>query len=379
MARPKLYRVALTKKERSLVKKIQRKTESPTVRTRCAILLAADETRWGPVRNNTQIANMSGASVPTVVSTLKMFCSGGIKEAVTLNRNPNSDTARLKATGDVEARIIATACGSVPDGRSRWTLSLLTEEMKVILEEPVSRATIGRVLQRNELRPHLSEYWCIPPKEDGEFVAHMEDILDIYQQPYDPKRPLWCMDEKPYQLLGESREPIPMRPGDIAKIDSEYVRNGTASIFCFIQPHSGDIFHFVEPTRTAVDWAEKVRFLVDQVEPDADKIVLVMDNLNTHNIGSLYKAFPPAEARRIVRKLEIHYTPKHGSWLNIQEIGFSMLKRQCLPERVESIEELREQIDTWTKERNNGQQKVNWQFTTEDARIKLRRLYPEFE
>lgn len=219
MARPKLYRIALSTKERSLVKKIQQKTESPTVRTRCAILLAADETRWGPVRNNTQIANMSGASVPTVVSTLKLFCSGGIKAAVTLSRNPNSDTARLKATGDVEAQIIAVACSSVPEGRSRWTLSLLTDEMKVILEEPISRSTIGRVLQRNELRPHLNEYWCIPPKEDAEFVAHMEDVLDIYQQPYDPKRPLWCMDEKPYQLLGESREPIPMRPGDIAKTD----------------------------------------------------------------------------------------------------------------------------------------------------------------
>lgn len=379
MARPKLYRIALSTKERSLVKKIQQKTESPTVRTRCAILLAADETRWGPVRNNTQIANMSGASVPTVVSTLKLFCSGGIKAAVTLSRNPNSDTARLKATGDVEAQIIAVACSSVPEGRSRWTLSLLTDEMKVILEEPISRSTIGRVLQRNELRPHLNEYWCIPPKEDAEFVAHMEDVLDIYQQPYDPKRPLWCMDEKPYQLLGESREPIPMRPGDIAKTDSEYVRNGTASIFCFIQPHSGRIFHFTEPTRTAVDWAEKVRFLVDTVEPDADKVVLVMDNLNTHSVGSLYKAFPPAEARRIAKKLEIHYTPKHGSWLNIAEIGINIMTRECLGRRIESFDRLSSELAAWNDSYNQDPSPINWQFQTDDSRVKLRKLYPDIE
>ena len=379
MARPKLYRIALSDKERSLVKKIQRKTESQTVRTRCSILLAADENRWGQMQNNTYIANMSGASVPTVVATLKSFCSGGIQEVVTLKRNPNSDIARLKATGEVEAQIVATACGIAPEGRSRWTLSLLADELKVILEEPVSRATIGRVLNRNELRPHLSEYWCIPPKEDGEFVACMEDILDIYQQPYDPERPLWCMDEKPYQLLGESREPIPMRRGDIAKVDSEYVRNGTASIFCFIQPHSGRMFHFTEPTRTAVDWAEKVRHLVDHVEPDAEKIVLVMDNLNTHSIGSLYKAFQPQEARRIARKLEVHYTPKHGSWLNIAEIGINIMTRECLGRRIESLDKLRSELAAWNDSYDQDPSPINWQFQTDDSRVKLKTLYPDID
>ena len=322
---------------------------------------------------------MSGASIPTVVSTLKAFCEGGIKEAASLKRNPNSDTARLKATGEVEAQIIATACGRVPEGRARWTLSLLAEEMKVILEEPLSRATIGRVLKRNELRPHLNEYWCIPPKEDAEFVACMEDVLDIYQQPYDPKRPLWCMDEKPYQLLGESREPIPMRPGDIAKIDSEYVRSGTASIFCFIQPHSGRIFHFAEPTRTAVDWAEKIRFLVDDVVPDADKIVLVMDNLNTHAISSLYKAFPPQEARRIAKKLEVHYTPKHGSWLNIAEIGINIMTRECLGRRIGSLDVLISELAAWNDSYDRNPSPINWQFQTDDSRVKLKKLYPDID
>ena len=379
MARPKLYRIALSEKERSLVKKIQRKTDPQTIRTRCAILLAADEKRWGEIRNNTQIANMSGASVPTIVSTLRNFSSGGIKEALTLKRSPNSDTARLKATGEVEAQIIAMACSSVPEGRARWTLSLLADEMKVILEEPVSRATIGRVLARNELRPHLSEYWCIPPKEDAEFVACMEDILDIYQQPYDPKRPLWCMDEKPYQLLGESREPIPMRPGDITKKDSEYVRNGTASIFCFIQPHSGSIFHFAGPTRTAVDWAERIRFLVDDVATEADKIILVMDNLNTHSISSLYKAFPPQEARRIAKKLEVHYTPKHGSWLNIAEIGINIMTRECLGRRIGSLDLLVLELAAWNSSYSLAPSPINWQFRTDDSRVKLRKLYPDIE
>ena len=207
----------------------------------------------------------------------------------------------------------------------------------------------------------------------------MEDVLDVYTRPYDAKRPVICMDESPKQLIGEVREPIPMQPGKVRKIDDEYMRFGTAEIFGAIEPLKGKQFYEVQPTRTKADWARFIKRLVDEEYADAEKIVLVMDNLNTHTVGSLYEAFSPEEAHRISEKLGIHYTPKHGSWLNIQGIGFSMLKRQCLPERVESIEELREQIDTWTKERNNGQHKVNWQFTTEDARIKLRRLYPEFE
>lgn len=232
---------------------------------------------------------------------------------------------------------------------------------------------------KNELRPHLSEYWCIPPKDDAEFVANMEDILDVYQQPYDPDYPLWCMDEKPYQLLDESRNPLPMRQGDIAKIDSEYVRNGTVSIFCFIQPHTGRIVHAVEQTRTAVDWAEKIKFLVDEIEPNARKIVLVMDNLNTHSIASLYKAFPPEEARRIARKLEVHYTPKHGSWLDIAEIAINIMTRECLDRRIPGIEALKQELKTWNDNYNKSPSPVNWQFQAEDSRIKLRSLYPDID
>ena len=249
----------------------------------------------------------------------------------------------------------------------------------MILEEELSRATIGRIMQRNEIRPHLNSYWCIPPKEDAEFVAHMEDILDVYQLPHDPQFPVWCMDEKPYQLLDDSREPLPMRPGDVAKIDSEYVRHGTVSVFCFMQPHTGRIEHCVEETRTAVDWAEKIRYLVDVLEPEAEKITLVMDNLNTHSTASLYKAFPPEEARRIARKLDVHYTPKHGSWLDIAEIAINIMTRECLDRRIPDIDTLRQELRAWNDAYRQKPSPVQWQFVSTDARIKLKKLYPDID
>lgn len=206
----------------------------------------------------------------------------------------------------------------------------------------------------------------------------MEDVLDIYELPYNKDIPVVCMDEKPYQLLGEARESWAMRPGDNKKIDSEYTRNGTCSIFAFVEALAGRHHVSVREHRTAIDWAEEIRYLVDEMYPDAQKIILVMDNLKTHKPASLYKAFPPEEARRIIKKLEIHYTPKHGSWLDIAEIELNVMTRQCLSRRIASIDALRSELSAWEDERNNGKSKVNWQFTTKDARIKLVSLYPEF-
>lgn len=379
MARPRTYRISLSKKERNFVKSVRRKTKSSTIHARCSVLLEADENRWTKVRSNSEIAAKAGVSKTTVITVLKLFSKGGVSEVIKLGRNQNSDVSRLKVTGDIEAHIVAKACSSAPKGFVRWTLTLLAEEMKVILEEPVSRSTIGRVLQNNDIRPHLSEYWSIPPEEDADFVANMEDILELYQMPYDPDYPLWCMDEKPFQLLNEARDPLPMRPGDTAKYDSDYIRNGTAAVFCFIQPHTGRIEQKVEPTRTAVDWAEKIRYLVDEIEPNAKKIILVMDNLNIHNTSSLYKAFPPEEARRIAKKIEIHFTPKHGSWLDIAEIGINIMTRECLNRRIGSIEKLQEELDAWNIRYNGDPTPITWQFQTEDSRIKLRRLYPDID
>jgi DNA-binding Lrp family transcriptional regulator len=380
MARKRSFQVMLSHRERKTIMRFQKRTSSVNARTRCAILLAADTSKGRSEKTYREIASASGASEATVITTLKEFLTDGFTKMITPKRNPASDISRLKVTGDVEAKIIATACCAAPKGYVRWTLNLLYNQMMVVLEDiSISRSTIGRILMKNDLRPHLNDYWCIPPEEDAEFVANMEDILDVYQKPYDPKYPLWCMDEKPYQILGEAREPLPMRPGDLAKVDSEYVRNGTVSIFCFIQPHTGKLLHSVEPTRTAVDWAEKIKYLVDEVEPDAEKIILVMDNLNTHNISSLYKAFRPEEARRIAKKLEVHYTPRHGSWLDIAEIGINIMTRECLDRRIPSIEALKEELKAWNDEYDKDPSPVNWQFQTTDSRIKLKRLYPDIE
>ena len=204
----------------------------------------------------------------------------------------------------------------------------------------------------------------------------MEDILDVYEMPYDPTIPVVCMDEKPYQLLGEVRDSWAMRPGDDKKVDSEYSRNGTCSIFAFIEPLGGMHHVSVREHRTAKDWAEEIKHLSDVMYPNVEKIILVMDNLNTHAPSSLYKAFTPAEARRIAKRLEIHYTPKHGSWLNIAEIELNVMTRQCLSRRIDSMEYLQSELSVWENERNHNQAGVNWQFKTKDARIKLTSLYP---
>lgn len=207
----------------------------------------------------------------------------------------------------------------------------------------------------------------------------MEDVLDVYELPYDPLRPVVCMDEKPYQLLGEARESWAMRPGDNRKVDSEYVRHGTCSIFAFVEPLGGKHHVSVREHRTAVDWAEEIKYLVDVLYPDVDKIILVMDNLNTHKPASLYKRFKPEEARRITKKLEIHYTPKHGSWLDIAEIELNVITRQCLNRRIDNIEFLRKELAAWEMERNETKANVNWQFRTKDARVKLISLYPDLD
>ena len=206
----------------------------------------------------------------------------------------------------------------------------------------------------------------------------MEDVLDVYELPYDANRPVVCMDEKPYQLLAEAREPLPMIPGNDRKTDSEYIRNGTVSIFAFVEPLGGTHHVSVREHRTAVDWAEEIKYLSDVMYPDAEKIILVMDNLNTHKPASLYKRYPPEEARRIIKRLEIHYTPKHGSWLDIAEIELNVMTRQCLSRRIAEIGSLRSELSAWEAERNTTAAKVNWHFRTSDARIKLSSLYPTF-
>src|SRR5215218_8133877 len=231
---------------------------------------------------------------------------------------------------------------------------------------------------KNEIKPWLREQWCIPPEADAEFVCAMEDVLDVYHRPYDPARPVVALDEASKQLIGETVQPLPPEPGQPERFDYEYVRNGTANLFMVSEPLLGWRVVHVTERRTAKDFAEVVRWLAEEVHPEAETIVLVMDNLNTHKLASLYEAFPPEQARRIAERLEIHHTPKHGSWLNMAEIELSVLSRQCLDRRIEGAGELRGELEPWEAERNERQVGIDWRFTTADARIKLKRLYPVF-
>ena len=203
--------------------------------------------------------------------------------------------------------------------------------------------------------------------------------MAVYKRPYDPKRPNVCLDETSKQLTGETRIPVPACPGQPARYDYEYKRNGVANLFMIFEPLVGKRHVKVTQRRTKIDWAYCVREMVDQIYPDAEQIVLVMDNLNTHNKSSLYEAFEPAEAKRIADKLEIHYTPKHGSWLDMAEIELGVLARQCLSRRIDNMEQLEDEVAAWEVIRNAAKAKVNWRFTTKDARIKLKRLYPSIE
>jgi hypothetical protein len=219
----------------------------------------------------------------------------------------------------------------------------------------------------------------IPPEHSGELVAHMEDVLEVYQMPSEPQGPMVCMDEQPVQLLKETRQPLPAAPGQPEKVDYEYERKGTANIFLFTEPLRGTRHVPVTAQRTAVDWANEIRDLLEVRYPDAVRVRLVCDNLNTHGIGALYEAFPPEQARRLASRLESHSTPKHGSWLKIAEIELSVLTMPCLNRRIPDLETLTQETQQWEQRRNATQKGVDWQFFTLDARIKLKRLYPQIQ
>jgi len=204
----------------------------------------------------------------------------------------------------------------------------------------------------------------------------MEDVLDLYAEPYDPRRPQVCFDESPVQLTSETRRPLPMQPGQPACFDYEYKREGTANLFLFVQPLMGWRQVNVTAQRTKQDFAQQMKLLVDVYFPDAELIRLVVDNLNTHTPAALYEAFAPAEARRITRQLEFHYTPKHGSWLNMAECEFAVLSTQCLDRRLPDVASLRREVAAWQVPRNENKTKINWRFGTDEARVKLNRLYP---
>ncbi len=373
----KKYVITLTEDERVQLKTMLTKDKAAARKlTHARILLKADSSPGSPAWTDAQISEALEADLKTVANLRERFVQEGFEAALQGHSTRNHRSRRVD--GECEARLIAALCGPAPAGYVRWSLRLLADKAVAldIVEVPISYETVRQVLRANELKPWLRKEWCIPPEQNGEFVCHMEDILEVYRRVRDPRRPLICMDEMPYQLIAETRTLQPLQRSRARRYDYEYKREGVANIFMVFAPLLGQRWVRVTKRRTRQDWAYLIRDFVDGVFPKAERIVLVMDNLNTHVGGALYETFPPAEARRLFNKLEIHYTPKHGSWLNMAEIELSVLSRQCLDRRIDTQRFLAREVAAWTKSRNASTSRVDWQFTTADARIKLKRLYP---
>jgi transposase len=364
------YRIELSQAERAELNTILSGGKHAARKLkRAQILLAADAGA-----SDEEIARVVAVSGSTVYRTKRRFVEGNLEYALSEEPRPG---AERKLTGKEEALLVATACANPPGGRARWTLELLADAMvKLTDHDSLSHETVRRRLAENGLKPWRRDMWCIP-EVNGEYVARMEDVLDLYAEAPDPERPVVCFDETPVQLIGEVRQPIPAEPGQLERYDYEYRRNGTVNLFVFLDVNRPWRKVKVTQRRTARDYAHCMRDLVDVHYPEATCVRVVQDNLSTHSAGALYEAFPPAEARRILRRLEFHYTPKHASWLNMVEIEIGVLNGQCLDRRIDDAKRLISEIAAWELRRNAAGAQINWMFTTDKARAKMGRAYPE--
>jgi transposase len=367
----KKYVVELYAEEQALLNEMITSGTHRVRKTNHARILLKADAGW----TDEAIAEALNVSIPTIQRVRQRFVEQSFGAA--LNPSPSRRKYQRLLDGVQEAHLVALACSSPPRGYQRWSLRLLAEKMvKMEYAQELSHETVRQVLAENELKPWLREEWCIPPKENAQFVYHMEDVLDVYQRPFDPRYPLVCFDETPVQLVRETRQAIPMKIGQPERWDYEYHRQGTANLFMFFAPLHNWRHVEVTAQRTKKDWAKCMHDLVYVHFPNAERCVLVEDNLNTHDPAALYEVFPPAQAKGILDRLEFHFTPKHGSWLNMAEIELSVLSRQCLHRYIASQAMLIREGAAWEVDRNNSGATVDWRFTTADARIKLKRLYP---
>ena len=364
------YRIELSQAEReALTAMLSGGKHAARKLKRAQILLAADAGS-----SDDEIACTVAVGGSTVYRTKRRFVEGNLERALSEEPRPG---AERKLTGKEEALLVATACASPPEGRARWTLELLAGAMVKLTEhKSLSHETVRRRLAENDIKPWRKDMWCIP-HVDGEYVARMEDVLDLYTEAPDPKRPVVCFDESPVQLIGEVRQPIPAKPGQLERYDYEYRRKGTVNLFVVMDVHRPWRKVKVTERRAAEDYALCMRELVDVHYPNAEYIRVVQDNLSTHSAGALYQAFPPAEARRILRRLEFHYTPKHASWLNMVEIEIGVLRGQCLDRRIDDPKRLRREIAAWERQRNAARARIKWMFTIDKARAKMGHAYPD--
>ncbi|UVK49733.1 IS630 family transposase (plasmid) [Mesorhizobium sp. AR02] len=363
------YRVELSQSERDELRALVSGGKLPVRRLkRMQILLAADA---GVADEAIAISVQTSDS--TIYRTKKRFVEISLEAA--LSEGPRPGAAR-KLSGKQEVQLVALACSDPPQGCARWTLKLLANALVEVIEHPsVSRDTVRRRLNDNDLKPWQQKMWCIA-NIDGEYIARMEDLLDLYAEPHDPKRPVVCFDESPIQLIGEVRVPIVPKPGKRYRYDSEYKRNGTANLFVMVDANRSWRRVKVTDRRANEDFAVCMRDLVDVDYPGADKVRVVMDNLSTHTASAVYQTFPAVEARRILRRLEFHYTPRHASWLNIVEIEIGVMRRQCLDRRIASRDLLETEVRTWERRRTESGARIRWMFSTQQARAKMAKSYP---
>lgn len=374
MSRQKII-ITLTLKDQKFLEKLLSKGTAPARTIRRAQILLNSNRKGKKQYTAEELADLLSTKKQTISRVLKEYEVSGIE--CIYRKKRKTPPVESKITGEVEAHVIAMACHNPPEGYCRWTLRLLSERMvQMNYIDKISHTTVGKILKENSLKPHLVEEWCIPKEQSADFAACMEDVLEVYSRPYDERFPVVCMDEKPLQLLADARQGRRKKNGALIQ-DSEYVRNGTCSIFLFTEPLAGFRHAKALEHRTKTDWAKQMKWLADEVYPNAEKIIMVCDNLNTHDKSSFYETFPPAEALRLAKRFEFHYTPKHGSWLDIAEIELSALSKQCLGKRrIDNLEDLNSELEKWHTDRNAMQKGVDWQFTTDDARIKLKHLYP---
>ena len=364
------YRVTLTPEERQQLEALVRGGKGAVRKLKRAQILLATDAR----STDEDIAHNVGVGTSTVYRTKQRFVDEGLERA--LNEVPRPGPPRKLSASD-EALLVAVACARPPAGQARWTLELLADEMvRLTVHETLSGDTVGRRLAEMELKPWREKMWCIPAV-NAEYVARMEDVLELYDEEPDPLRPVVCFDETPRQLIGEARVPIRAEPGKPARVDYEYVRNGTANVFMFVDVNRPWRHAKVTDQRTCIDFAECMRDLVDEHYPEAEKIRVVLDNLSAHSAAALYQAFEPTEARRILSRLEFHFTPKHASWLNMVEIEIGVMVKQCLDRRIADKATLISEIAAWERRRNATKARINWMFTVDRARHKMGRVYPQ--
>jgi transposase len=367
----KKYLVDLEEKEEAMLNEIIAAGTQRVRKVNHARVLLKAHAGW----SDQQISEALDVSVATIERIRQRY----VEESIELALKPRRSKRKYESLMDgvQEAHLVALACGRPPAGFRKWSMRLLASEM-VRLDhiEAISHETVRQVMLANELKPWLKEEWCIPPSQSAEFVYYMEDVLEVYQRPADPRYPLVCFDESPVQLISETRQRIPAQAGQLERYDYEYRRNGTANLFMFFAPLQNWRHVQVTERRTKVDWARCMHDLVYLYFPDAERCVVVEDHLNTHSPAALYEVFSPTKARSILDRIEFHFTPKHGSWLNMAEIELSVLGRQCLNGYIPNLPTLVSETLAWETIRNTNQATVDWRFTTTDARIKLKKLYP---